>query len=170
MCCLAYPFFASHLPSPHPWLAVTYPKKSSKWPYQCLYRVFPIPRSMNSLGSVCAPSKGYEALFAKLEGTFRASDWPQVGHAFSPQWIERYVSLCLTTRSAHLHSTQFLCDSVKRRPDLALTELQTELREVCDIEASVQTIARTLQREGYTMKSVRRILPLLVQYSHPLNL
>jgi hypothetical protein len=49
---------------------------------------------------------------------------------------------------------QFLCDCVERQPDLALMELQTELREVCGMETSVQTIARTLQREGYTMKTV----------------
>ena len=51
--------------------------------------------------------------------------------------------------------TQFLCDTVERQPDIALVELQTELRQVCGMEASVQTVARTLQREGYTMKAVR---------------
>lgn len=50
---------------------------------------------------------------------------------------------------------QFLCDCVERQPDITLTELQTELREVCGVETSVQTVARTLQREGYTMKTVR---------------
>ena len=49
---------------------------------------------------------------------------------------------------------QFLCDSVERKPDMSLAELQTELREVCGMETSVQTVARTLQREGYTMKTV----------------
>jgi hypothetical protein len=33
-------------------------------------------------------------------------------------------------------------------------ELQTELREVCDMEVSLSTILRSLQREGYTMKTV----------------
>lgn len=39
---------------------------------------------------------------------------------------------------------------------MSLVELQTELREVYMTEASVQTITRTLQREGYTMKMVGR--------------
>ena len=50
--------------------------------------------------------------------------------------------------------TQFLCDTVERQPDIALVELQTELRQVCGMEASVQTVAHTLQWEGYTMKAV----------------
>ena len=50
---------------------------------------------------------------------------------------------------------QFLCDCINRQPDMALAELQTELHEVFGIETSMQTIARTLQREGYTMKTVR---------------
>ena len=40
---------------------------------------------------------------------------------------------------------------------MALVELQTELREACDAEVSVTTIARSLQRQGYTMKMVRRL-------------
>jgi transposase len=56
---------------------------------------------------------------------------------------------------------QFLCDCVERQPDLALFELQTELREVCGVETSVQTVARTLQREGYTMKTVRQSVHLV---------
>ena len=50
--------------------------------------------------------------------------------------------------------TQFLCDTVEWQPDIALVELQTKLRQVCGMEASVQTVARTLQQEGYTMKAV----------------
>lgn len=41
---------------------------------------------------------------------------------------------------------------------MALKELQTELEEVFNVEASVQTVARTLERAGYTMKSVCRLL------------
>jgi hypothetical protein len=33
-------------------------------------------------------------------------------------------------------------------------ELQTELREVCTVVTSLQTISRSLQQEGYTMKTV----------------
>ena len=51
--------------------------------------------------------------------------------------------------------TQFLCDCVERQPDSTLAELQTELREICGVEVSIQTITRSLQREGYTMKTVR---------------
>ena len=57
---------------------------------------------------------------------------------------------CLTSMQK-----QFICDVVERQPDAALLELQTELREVCGVEISVQTIARSLQQEGYTMKTVR---------------
>jgi hypothetical protein len=37
---------------------------------------------------------------------------------------------------------------------MALSKLQAELQEVHTVEASVTTIAWTLQQEGYTMKSV----------------
>jgi hypothetical protein len=52
-------------------------------------------------------------------------------------------------------SPQFLCDCVARQPDIALAELKTELYQVCAVETSLQTIARSLQQEGYTMKTVR---------------
>ena len=38
---------------------------------------------------------------------------------------------------------------------MSLTELQTEIQASCNVEASVQTILRSLQQEGYTMKTVR---------------
>jgi hypothetical protein len=41
---------------------------------------------------------------------------------------------------------------------MSLTELQNELQASCDTEASVQTILTSLQREGYTMKTVRPLL------------
>ena len=50
---------------------------------------------------------------------------------------------------------QFLCDCIKQQPDMALAELQTKLRKVFGLEMSLQTVARTLQWEGYTMKTVR---------------
>ncbi len=40
-------------------------------------------------------------------------------------------------------------------------ELQVELREACSVEVSLPTIMRSLQREGYTMKTVH--LHLLAQ-------
>ena len=49
---------------------------------------------------------------------------------------------------------QFLCDCVKRQPDMSLAELQGELRDVCAVKVSLQTILRAFQREGYTMKTV----------------
>jgi transposase len=51
---------------------------------------------------------------------------------------------------------QFLCDCIERQPDSVLAELQTELREVCGVEVSIQTVSRSLQREGYTMKMITR--------------
>ena len=51
--------------------------------------------------------------------------------------------------------TQFLCDCVERQPDMTLAELQAELRDVCGVDTSVTTVARSLQREGFTMKTVR---------------
>jgi transposase len=53
---------------------------------------------------------------------------------------------------------QFLCECVEWQPDVALAELQTKLREVCGLETSVQTVARSLQQEGFTMKAVRPFL------------
>jgi transposase len=64
-------------------------------------------------------------------------------------------------------SRQFLCDCVKRQPDMSLAELQAELREVCAVEVSLQTILRTLQQEGYTMTTVCPPLhPVLVECSY----
>ena len=49
----------------------------------------------------------------------------------------------------------FLCDCIKWRPDMTFVELQTELRDVCGVDTSVTTVARSLKREGFTMKTVR---------------
>jgi transposase len=57
-------------------------------------------------------------------------------------------------RSLTSMQSQFLCDCVKRTPDMALAELKTELQEVCGVDVSISTIARTLQRQGFTMKTV----------------
>ena len=38
---------------------------------------------------------------------------------------------------------------------MSLVELQNEVQEVFDIDVSLPTILRSLQREGYTMKTVR---------------
>ena len=46
---------------------------------------------------------------------------------------------------------------------MSLAELQTALQASCDVEVSVQTILRSLQREGYTMKTVR---PFLFYHCH----
>lgn len=52
--------------------------------------------------------------------------------------------------TSHLHPSyaKYLCDCVERRPDIPLLELKTALREVFDVNVSVQTIARSLQRVG----------------------
>ncbi|KAI0247485.1 hypothetical protein BJV78DRAFT_910416 [Lactifluus subvellereus] len=49
---------------------------------------------------------------------------------------------------------QFLCDCAACQPDISLVELQTELCDVCGIETSLPTIMWSLQREGYTMKTI----------------
>jgi transposase len=64
---------------------------------------------------------------------------------------------------------QFLCDCVERQPDIALAELQAELQEVCGVDTSVQTVARSLQREGFTMKTVCSLF-LHGQHTHTILL
>ena len=62
--------------------------------------------------------------------------------------------------------TQFLSDCVDRTPDMALAELQIELKDVCGVDTSISTIARTLQRQGYTMKTVRLFFLLGLHIHH----
>ena len=52
-------------------------------------------------------------------------------------------------------TAQYLRDCIERQADMSLVELQNELHEVFDIDVSLPTILRSLQREGYTMKTVR---------------
>jgi transposase len=63
--------------------------------------------------------------------------------------------------------SQFLCDCVKRTPEMALAELKTELQEVCGVDVSISTIARTLQRQGFTMKTVCVFFPACFAHSLP---
>ena len=70
------------------------------------------------------------------------------------------VKVCSNvSRLSHGHHLtlilQFLCNCVERQPDVALSELKNELFQVFKIDVSVQTVARSLQWEGYTMKTVR---------------
>lgn len=74
---------------------------------------------------------------------------PRVLTAIHVKVRGRNVSILDSTVS---HSSQFLCDCVDRHPNAPLSELRTELREVCNVDVSVQTIARSLQRVGYTKK------------------
>ena len=62
---------------------------------------------------------------------------------------------CPVSRSHLTASTQYLRDTIDRQPDMTLLELQTELREAFHVQTSTQTIARSLQRIGFTMKMVR---------------
>jgi transposase len=64
---------------------------------------------------------------------------------------------------------QFLCDCVERQPNIALAELQAELQEVCGVDTSVQTVACSLQWEGFTMKTVRSLF-LHGQHTHTILL
>jgi hypothetical protein len=164
-------FFPLHsislcLPPSQPWLAATYLMTSSKWLFLCPSRVSMTQTSMNTRASACDLSSACKARSAKLEVMFHASQSPQVSHASSLQWIERYVSQCCSKCCLTSPKLQFLCNCIRCQPDLALVELQTELREICDIEVSVDTIARSLQREGYTMKTVRTPFSSSHQYSH----
>jgi transposase len=68
-------------------------------------------------------------------------------------------------RSLTSMQSQFLCDCVKRTPDMALAELKTELQEVCGVDVSISTIARTLQRQGFTMKTVCFFFPAWFAHS-----
>ncbi|KAH9011149.1 hypothetical protein EDB85DRAFT_1878941, partial [Lactarius pseudohatsudake] len=43
---------------------------------------------------------------------------------------------------------------VDRQPDVSLVELQVELWEACGTEVSLSMVLHSLQREGYTMKTV----------------
>jgi transposase len=71
-------------------------------------------------------------------------------------------------RSLTSMQKQFICDCVERAPDMVLAELQAELREVCGVDTSVTTVARTLQREGFTMKAVRPTSLLCLHTHHQL--
>jgi hypothetical protein len=53
---------------------------------------------------------------------------------------------------------------IERQSDISLRELQVELREACNVEVSLVTIMCSLQREGYTMKTVcfHRIGPIVL--------
>ncbi|KAI0738959.1 hypothetical protein C8Q80DRAFT_1112748 [Daedaleopsis nitida] len=50
---------------------------------------------------------------------------------------------------------RFLEGCIERQPDAMLAELQTWLLEICNIQASLLTIERTLKRQGFTRKMVR---------------
>jgi len=52
---------------------------------------------------------------------------------------------------------KYLCDCVERRRDVPLSELRTELREMFEVNVSVQTIARSLQRVGVCKENARAL-------------
>ena len=57
---------------------------------------------------------------------------------------------------SYIFSSFFVIDCVEHQPNSSLVELQTELHEVCMVKTLLQTITRSLQQEGYTMKMVCR--------------
>src|SRR6266702_2679239 len=79
-------------PSPQLLLSITSLMSSKKCLFLCPSRVFVIWRSTSSQESACNPSSNCKAHIVRLEVTFYASQLPQVSHASSLQWIERYVS------------------------------------------------------------------------------
>ncbi|KAJ7366398.1 hypothetical protein DFH08DRAFT_679288, partial [Mycena albidolilacea] len=50
---------------------------------------------------------------------------------------------------------------IERTPDLYLYKMQEQLRELCDIEVSLLTIWRALQRRGFNRKQVSRLSSFL---------
>ncbi|OAX41900.1 hypothetical protein K503DRAFT_431263 [Rhizopogon vinicolor AM-OR11-026] len=48
----------------------------------------------------------------------------------------------------------FLESCIERQPDILLTEMQDQLREIFGVEVSISTIPRTIQRRGFTRKKV----------------
>ncbi|KAJ7661104.1 hypothetical protein B0H17DRAFT_953832 [Mycena rosella] len=51
-------------------------------------------------------------------------------------------------------NVDFIVGLVERTPDIYLYEIQAELEELCDVEASLVSIWRALRRRGYTRKRV----------------
>ena len=81
-------------------------------------------------------------------------NWPcflQVGGPRSTTHAHLNAQKGMSHKNPNWHpshgKTQFLCDGVECQPD-------SELWEICGVEVSVQTIAHSLQWEGYTMKMV----------------
>ena len=84
------------------------------------------------------------------------------------------VKVCYNIPYLSHHLTlilQFLCNCVEHQPNVALSELKNELFQVFQIEVSVQTVAHSLQQEGYTMKTVHHLFfsPWLTLISSPLD-
>jgi len=50
--------------------------------------------------------------------------------------------------------SQFLEACIERQPDILLTVMQDQLREVCSVQVSTSTISRTSRRRGFTGKKV----------------
>ncbi|KAK7001995.1 Homeodomain-like protein [Favolaschia claudopus] len=55
-------------------------------------------------------------------------------------------------RLLHVTDVDFLVALVERTPDIYLREMQAELRELCNVEASLTSIWTALRRRGYTRK------------------
>ncbi|KAJ7757647.1 Homeodomain-like protein [Mycena metata] len=59
----------------------------------------------------------------------------------------------------------FLVGLVQRTPDIYLREMQQELSEVCDVDASLLAIWRALRGRGYTRKRVRDLTSIILIFT-----
>ncbi|KAG2066186.1 hypothetical protein BDR04DRAFT_958487, partial [Suillus decipiens] len=46
----------------------------------------------------------------------------------------------------------FLEACIERPPDILLTEMQVQLREICGVKVSIATISRTIHKRGFTRR------------------
>ncbi|KAJ8586471.1 hypothetical protein M405DRAFT_771606, partial [Rhizopogon salebrosus TDB-379] len=66
------------------------------------------------------------------------------------------TGLCRSTTVTILDSldANFLDSCIERQPDIFLTEMQDQLREICGVDISISTISSTIRRRGFTRKKI----------------
>ncbi|OCH91723.1 hypothetical protein OBBRIDRAFT_791950 [Obba rivulosa] len=85
----------------------------------------------------------------------------------SPRTVSRVLRLARTTgkvvrkpevagrrRILGEEHVRFLGECVEVYPDITLAELRVELRDTCDVDVSIATILRTMQRSGFARKKL----------------
>ncbi|KAJ8597102.1 hypothetical protein M405DRAFT_703078, partial [Rhizopogon salebrosus TDB-379] len=48
----------------------------------------------------------------------------------------------------------YLESCIERQPDILLTEMQNQLREICGVDISISMIPGTIRRPGFTRKAI----------------